>query len=120
MAKRQDILKEFVRLRQMILDERKKITARLEVLNEKVRAMGFANDIFYGPRTPTGSVRNKQSLREAVIEVLQDGPKTKQVVYDAVIATGYQFSTDDPMNSLGVVLYGRNPKFKRVGEKFAL
>ena len=113
-------MKDFVRTRQKILDERKKITARLEVLNEKVRAMGFANDIFYGPRTPTGRVRNKQSLREAVIDVLKDGPKTKQEVYDAVIAAGYQFATNDPMNSIGVVLYGRNPKFRREGEKFAL
>jgi hypothetical protein len=33
---------------------------------------------------------------------------------------GYQFSTDDPLNSLGVILYGKNPKFKNEGGRFSL
>ena len=33
-------------------------------------------------------------------------------ILDAVLALGYTFSTDDPLNSLGVILYGKKPKFK--------
>jgi hypothetical protein len=37
---------------------------------------------------------------------------TKREILDAALALGYQFSTDDPFDSLGVILYGKNPKFK--------
>lgn len=32
---------------------------------------------------------------------------------------GYRFSTKDPMNSLGVILYGKNPRFKNDGGRFS-
>jgi len=52
--------------------------------------------------------------------VLKDKKLSKHQILDAVIATGYQFSTEDPMNSLGVVLYGKNPKFVKDGRLFSL
>jgi hypothetical protein len=45
---------------------------------------------------------------------------TKHEILDAILMLGYQFSTDDPLNSLGVVLYGKKPKFKNEKGKFSL
>jgi hypothetical protein len=59
-------------------------------------------------------------LREHVIAVLQGGPKTKEEVLAAVQNRGYRFSTNNPLNSLGVILYGRNPKFHRANGQFSL
>lgn len=78
-------------------------------------------DSYYGPRTPTGRVRNELSLKESVLKVLEGGKElSKHEILDAVLRLGYQFSTDDPLNSLGVILYGKNPKFKNEGGKFSL
>jgi hypothetical protein len=61
------------------------------------------------------------SLRDHVFAVLQSGPKTKEEILQAVQARGYKFNTSNPLNSLGVVLYGQRPKLKRVEDgKFAL
>jgi hypothetical protein len=62
-------------------------------------------------RTPTGRARNGKSLKQVVLEVLADKSMTKHEILDAVLRAGYQFSTDDPLNSLGVILYGKSPKF---------
>src|SRR5690606_5426478 len=38
----------------------------------------------------------------------------------AVQQRGYKFQTKKPLNSLGVILYGKNPKLKRVDGRFSL
>ena len=60
------------------------------------------------------------SLKEAVLKVIEGKALTKNEVLDAVFALGYQFTTDDPLNSLGVILYGKLPKFKNDHGKFSL
>ena len=45
---------------------------------------------------------------------------TKDEILDAVLRSGYVFSTNDPMNSLGVILYGRNFKFKDSRGRFSI
>src|SRR5205085_2896713 len=60
------------------------------------------------------------SLREHVLQVLRGGAKTKEEVLKAVQGQGYRFQTKDPLNSLGVILYGKNPKFNRVDGRFSL
>jgi hypothetical protein len=61
-----------------------------------------------------------ESLREHVIAVLQSGPKTKEEILAAVQNRGYRFSTNNPLNSLGVILYGKKPKFQRAQGRFSL
>lgn len=87
----------------------------------KTEGNGCTNDIYYGPRTPTGRYRNRAPLREVVLETLRKHPEglTKDEVYRQVLQSGYEFATEDPLNSLGVILYGRIPKFKRIGTRFA-
>jgi hypothetical protein len=117
----EDKLKQFVGLQEEITKEREQLMTRLRELDEALGAMGLrGRDSYYGPRTPTGRVRNGMSLKEVVIKVLEGKALSKHEILDAVIATGYQFSTDDPLNSLGVILYGKNPRFKNEKKKFSL
>src|SRR5688572_2624598 len=119
--KTRDPLKAYLELRAAIGAERDALLARLKEIDGQLAELGLrATDGYYGPRTPTGRVRNEMSLKEAVVKALEAGPMTKDEVFEAVRAMGYEFSTDDPLNSLGVVLYGRSPKFKRDGSRFAL
>lgn len=116
-----DALKQYVSLRDSIFAEREQLIARLREIDEALGAMGLrGRDTYYGPRTPTGRVRNEMSLKEAVLKVVEDKALSKHEILDAVLRMGYQFSTDDPLNSLGVILYGKNPKFKNDGGKFSL
>lgn len=116
-----DALKQYTALRDAIFAEREQLIVRLREIDEALGAMGLrGRDGYYGPRTPTGRVRNETSLKDAVLKVIEGKSLTKHEILDAVLALGYQFSTDDPLNSLGVILYGKKPKFKNNGGKFSL
>src|SRR3954447_22541817 len=118
---RSDALKRYVALRDSLFAEREQLITRLREIDEALGAMGLrGRDTYYGPRTPTGRVRNELSLKEAVAKVIQGKALTKHEILDAVLRLGYQFSTDDPLNSLGVILYGRNPKFKNENGRFSI
>ena len=60
------------------------------------------------------------SLKEAVLEALGSGKKTKQEILDAVGRSGYKFTTSNPLNSLGVILYGKKPRFKNDNGYFSV
>ena len=116
-----DALKQYVSLRDSIFSEREQLIARLREIDEALGAMGVrGRDSYYGPRTPTGRVRNETSLKAAVLKIIEGKELTKHEILDAVLRMGYQFSTDDPLNSLGVILYGKNPKFKNSAGKFSI
>ena len=116
-----DALKQYVALRDAIFSEREQLITRLREIDEALGAMGLrGRDSYYGPRTPTGRVRNEMSLKDAVMKVIEGKALTKHEILDSVLRMGYQFSTDDPLNSLGVILYGKSPKFRNDGGKFSL
>jgi len=116
-----DTLKQYISLRDSIIAEREQLITRLREIDEALGAMGVkSREAYYGPRTPTGRARNEMSLKETVLKVVDGKSLTKHEILDAVLRQGYQFSTDDPMNSLGVILYGRNPKFKNDGGRFSV
>jgi hypothetical protein len=118
---KQDALKQYVALRDAIFAEREQLISRLREIDEALGSMGLrGKDSYYGPRTPTGRVRNEMSLKEAVMKVIEGRELTKHEILDAVLRLGYQFSTDDPLNSLGVILYGRSPKFKNENGRFSI
>jgi hypothetical protein len=116
-----DALKQYVSLRDSIFAEREALIVRLREIDEALGAMGLrGRDAYYGPRTRTGRVRNELSLKEAVLKVIDGKELTKHEILDAVLRSGYQFATDDPLNSLGVILYGKSPKFKNENGRFSL
>ena len=116
-----EALNQYVSLRDSIFAEREQVISRLREIDAALGATGFQGGHgTYGHRTPTGRVRNEMSLKEAVLKVIESKALTKHEILDAVLRMGYQFSTDDPLNSLGVILYGKKPKFKNTGGKFNL
>jgi hypothetical protein len=120
-----DNLQEYVRLRRELTNEKASIESRLQQINEALgeATIGQTRSQRIQPFTSAGRGRKPAagtSLRSLVIEVLGSGPKTKEEVLEAVQQRGYRFSTNNPMNSLGVILYGKTPKFNRVDGRFSL
>jgi len=120
---RHDNLRQYVSLRDAILQEKTQIEQRLREINQALGEMGGPSSPRLsgrvGPRAG-GRSRNSMSLRDAVIEVVKTGPLPKDQILSGVQRLGYKFSTSDPMNSLGVILYGKNPKFQNEGGRFGL
>jgi hypothetical protein len=125
---RTDSLNQFVRLHRELNKERSELETRLRAINEALGAMNVPSSAPSRPqRFPAvnrGPGRRKRggagaSLREHVIAVLQQGSKTKEEVLNAVIARGYKFATKNPLNSLGVILYGKKSPFNRDDGKFS-
>jgi hypothetical protein len=113
-------VQKLVSLHSNIIAERESLLAQLRKTDEALAAMGFnATMRHYGIHTPTGRVRNKLSLKKTVLQVLAKKSLTKDEILDAVLRAGYTFSTDDPLNSLGVILYGKNPRFKKTNGRFS-
>jgi hypothetical protein len=105
-----DSLKQFLEVRDALMKEREKLTSRLREINSV-----FGSAIEYAPRW---RMRNSISLKAAILEVTKKKPLTKQEILDAVLALGYKFSTYDPLNSIGVILYGKNPRFTNNAGRF--
>jgi hypothetical protein len=127
---RTDSLKQFVQLRRQLSEEKASLEARLRQINEALGEVAATSvSATAGTTGQSASERSGpddtggeggQSLREHVIAVLQEGPKTKEETLAAVQRRGYKFKTKDPLNSLGVILYGKKPKFNRADGKFSL
>jgi hypothetical protein len=128
-----DSLQQFVKLRRELIQERDQVARRLAQINGALGELpapseSAAQGASAGqsaarapqPRAAAPQSGGGRSLRELVLEVLRGGPKTKEEVLDEVQQRGYKFQTNNPLNSLGVILYGKNPKFNRVEGRFSL
>ena len=127
-------IQQFIKLRRNLTEERSTLEDRLRQINEALGEMPLPSlSPIQGAtgQSPIQSTRGRgrrgkrgsgggQSLREHVLAVLQRGAMTKEEVLAAVKKAGYKFSTKDPLNSLGVILYGKKPKFNRADGKFSL
>ena len=122
-----DNLRRYVDLRNSLVREKAQLEERLRQINE---ALGDAEEATAAPASPVskrpaaGGRRGRPasgglSLRDAVLQVTTGNPKTKQEILDEVQALGYRFTTKNPMNSLGVILYGKNPRFKNEDGRFS-
>ena len=115
-----DVLKQYISIQTALQREREELVARLRQIEEVLgqTAPGFNPS---GPprRGRKGRGVNSMSLRDAVLQVTSLRPMTKQEVYEAVQRLGYRFGGKDPLNSLGVVLYGKNPRFHNENGRFS-
>src|SRR5688572_27232578 len=99
----QDAFALYDYLRESILPAREQLIARLREIAAALGAMGFSGRApSQGPRALMGRVRNAMSLKETVLKIIEGKSMTKHEILDAVLRSGYQFSTNDPLNSLGV------------------
>ena len=118
---KQDVLQQYISLQAALQREREELVTRIQHIDQ---ALGQPSPIPQGPsgaaaRGRRGRGSNSMSLRDAVLQVTAMRPMSKQEIYEAVQRLGYRFGGKDPLNSLGVVLYGKNPRFKNEGGRFS-
>ena len=119
-------IRRFLSLRDSLIQERTKLETRLREINQALGESNFpattdssSASPVKGPGRRGGRRSSGISLREAVLQVTSKGPLSKEDILERVKGLGYRFSTNNPLNSLGVILYGKNPKFKNEGVRFS-
>ena len=124
-------IRRYLTLRDSLITEKSQLENRLREINQALGDRGTApagrttstpgarpaerKPAFRGGRRKGGGI----SLREAVLQATSSGPLTKEQILDRVKSLGYRFSTNNPLNSLGVILYGKNPKFRNEAGRFS-
>lgn len=118
-----DPIQQYKKLRQELLREREHLTARLADIEATLND-SESTPVTKAPRakakTRRGRGGNATSLKQAVIEVLAEKTLTKSEILAGVQANGYKFTSKNPANSLGVILYGKDPKFNNDKGNFSL
>src|SRR5437870_4945966 len=111
----QDIQK-FIELKKQFISEREAIRERLAQINIALDGQSDAPVVAVSPKvTPPRAAatanrrHNPLSLKSAILQVTKSKPLTKKEILGAVQKLGYRFATKDPMNSMGVILYGKRP-----------
>ena len=119
-------IRRYLSLRDSLLKEKSGLEARLQEITQALGQTDPGSPIKTtrsGPTPTAGRRRGKAagglSLRDAVLQVATT-PLTKEEILQRVQSLGYRFSTKNPLNSLGVILYGRNPKFRNEGGRFSM
>jgi hypothetical protein len=128
--RKNDPLTQFARLRKELLEEKAHLESRLQQINEVLDVeSAIPAPAATAPARPAPGPRrrgpkprgpNSMSMREAVITALSKGPLSRQELVGAVEATGYRFTTNNPLNSIGSVLYGKNSPAENKEGKFQL
>lgn len=118
MKENNDSLKQFLELRETLLAEKVGLETRLAEINT---ALGLVYGYQGGARgRAAGQGNNAISLKLAVMRLTNGRALTKSQILTELDAVGYKFRTSTPVNSLGVILYGRVPKFNREYGAFIL
>ena len=119
-----DNLRRYIDLRDSLVREKNQLQHRLQqigqALGQREPAAGLASRAFGGGTGRRGRpARGGLSLRDAVLQLTSRRPMTKEEILEGVQQLGYTFSTNNPLNSLGVILYGKKPRFKNEGGRFS-
>lgn len=116
--KAKDPLKQFLDLREALRAEREQLTARLRDINATLfpSPTNGSNSGLVSTHRPVK--RGPLSLKEAILKATAKKALAKEEILQAVLDLGYVFSTNDPLNSIGVIIYGKNPKFTNEGGRF--
>ena len=123
-----DDITQYVSLRNSLAAEKCQLEQRLAQINQ---ALGHA-DTPAQPAAPfaaefatparrgrKGRGSNTMTLKQAVIQVTSATPLRRKEIVDAVQKIGYRFMSKNPLNILGSVLYGKNPRFKNVDGQYS-
>lgn len=126
-----DPIQQYKKLRKTLLSERERLCQRVAEIDATLSESDSTPAPIVAKRATTrskskpkakvgGRRGNAVSLKQAVIQVLSKKPLTKNEILAAVQAAGYKFASKNPANSLGVILYGKDPKFKNNKGSFSL
>ena len=110
-------LKTFLEKRDSLLQTRAKIVEKIREIDQLLGKAGAPPTFVIGQKRRRP--KNEINLKQAISQALQDGPKSRHEILDAVQAMGYQFSTNNPLNSLSAALY-TNKQFIKDGQIYSL
>src|SRR5437868_5140412 len=101
-----DTVSRYVTLREELTKQKQELEERLSRINEALgQSSTDASTVPRGRGRPPGGA-GTLSLREAVLQATGKRAMSKQEILDEVQRLGYRFSTGNPANSLGTILYG--------------
>ncbi len=121
-------IQQYLGLRNSLLREKETIENRLQEIERALdtatpetplRPATSAAAAVSQPRVARRGRRAALSLKSAVMQVISSHPRTKEKILEGVKQLGYRFTTLNPLNSLGVILYGKSPKFRNEGGCFS-
>jgi hypothetical protein len=127
-----DALKQYAKLRQQLMEEQSELQTRLNEINrvlENETTPSQASQISPIHEAPSQPIarrgrrpigENTMSMREAVLKALSKGPLARKELVNAVENMGYVFTTRNPLNSIGSILYAKNSPIKSKFGKYYL
>ena len=121
-----DPIKAFVSLRIALEAKRSTLLTEITAIDAALGSLAGGVPLVAKAKpttAPAKRVRRKKnglSLKAAVVQALSMFPLSKEDILAEVKKLGYQFTTDNPINSLNAVLYGKKPKFKTADGRFSL
>ncbi len=123
-----DALKRYLELHEKLKAEKAGLESRLAKINQalagRIAVSAAATDVSTpAPGNKPGRkglkrVKNKMSLRAAIIQATTARALTKPEIFKAIDKLGYRFATKDKVNSLNSVLYA-NRQFKNQDGRFS-
>ena len=130
---RLDPLQQYAKLHKQLTEEKAQLESRLNQINQVlgderppeqiVPSSSGPAEVPARPAARRGRkprAGNEMSMREAVLKALSQGPLARKELVKAVEDVGYVFTTKNPLNSIGSILYAKNTPVKSKGGKFYL
>ena len=115
--KKKDPVQQFLELRKNLKQERMELVEQIKRIDDALAStMSEAKkqpniESLKQPRTK----RNKISLKNAVIKITTQKPRTKIEIMSALNDIGYVFSSATPINSLNATLYSKGQFINKKG-----
>jgi len=110
-------LKNFLEKRDSLLQTRAKIVEKIREIDQLLGNAGAPPTFVIGQKRRRP--KNEINLKQAISKALENGPKSRHEILEAVQGMGYQFSTNNPLNSLSAALY-TNKQFIKDGQIYSL
>lgn len=110
-------LKIFLEKRDSLLQTRAKIVEKIREIDQLLGSAGAPPTFVLGQKRRRP--KNEINLKQAISKALESGPKSRHEILEAVQEMGYQFSTNNPLNSLSAALY-TNKQFNKDGQIYSL
>ena len=104
-----DPVQQFLELRENLQKERAALVERVQQIDEVLASSTIEarNQLGLKPLKKPRKKRNEMSLKEAVIKITSQAPRTKDEILSKLDSLGYTFSSATPINSLNATLYSK-------------
>ena len=115
--KKKDPVQQFLELRKNLKQERMELVEQIKRIDDALAST--MNEAKKQPNIESlkqpRAKRNKISLKNAVIKITTQKPRTKSEIMSALHDIGYVFSSATPINSLNATLYQKGQFINKKG-----